>query len=104
MAAPRPPPPLNVITRITPASLQAHLTNSKPVLILFRVVLFLFFSLCLQEGIIVGPPLRRPPPGWDDPAGVAQGRWAWGTEPPGEVQLNLAPRCVRMMITYVLIA
>ncbi|CAN0309054.1 unnamed protein product, partial [Hapterophycus canaliculatus] len=45
-----------------------------------------------QEGIIVGPPLRRPPPGWDDPAGVAQGRWAWGTEPAGEVQLNLAPR------------
>ncbi|CAN0372517.1 unnamed protein product, partial [Ectocarpus sp. 12 AP-2014] len=45
-----------------------------------------------EEGIIVGPPLRRPPPGWDDPAGVAQGRWAWGAEPPGEVQLNLAPR------------
>ncbi|CAN0103793.1 unnamed protein product, partial [Scytosiphon promiscuus] len=45
-----------------------------------------------EEGIIVGPPLRRPPPGWDDPAGVAQGRWAWGTEPAGEVQLNLAPR------------
>lgn len=45
-----------------------------------------------QEGIVVGPPLRRPPPGWDDPAGVAQGRWAWGQEPPGEVQRKLAPR------------
>lgn len=50
----------------------------------------------MQEGIVVGPPLRRPPPGWDDPAGVAQGRWAWGMEPPAEVQRNLAPRYVRM--------
>lgn len=47
---------------------------------------------------MVGPPLRRPPPGWDDPGGVAEGRWAWGMEPPGEVQLNLAPRCVLLQL------
>ncbi|CAM9715587.1 unnamed protein product, partial [Phaeothamnion confervicola] len=44
------------------------------------------------DGIVVGRPLRRPPAGWDDPAGVAQGRWAWGSEALGPEEHNLAPR------------
>jgi hypothetical protein len=46
-----------------------------------------------QDGILeVGPPLVRPPPGWEDPAGALMGRWAWGNEPAGEEERNLAPR------------
>ena len=34
-----------------------------------------------EEDFVVGEPLQRPPPGWDDlVGGGAQGRWAWGKE------------------------
>lgn len=39
-----------------------------------------------------GELLQRPPPGWDDLAGGAQGRWAWGTEPLTDLEQSLLPR------------
>lgn len=45
-----------------------------------------------EEDELVGAPLQRPPPGWDDLAGGGQGRWAWGNEEPTEVERNLAKR------------
>jgi len=45
-----------------------------------------------DDGEHVGAPLQRPPPGWDDLLGGAQGRWAWGDEPRSPLELGLAPR------------
>lgn len=36
--------------------------------------------------------MHRPPVGWDDLAGIGEGRWAWGDEPVSELQRNVAPR------------
>lgn len=41
---------------------------------------------------LVGPPMPRPPPGWDDLMGGAQGRWAWGDEPKSPLELSVAAR------------
>lgn len=45
-----------------------------------------------DEEALVGPPMPRPPPGWDDLMGGAQGRWAWGEEPKSPLELNVAAR------------
>jgi hypothetical protein len=42
-----------------------------------------------EPGELVGVPLQRPPPGWDDLIeGGAQGRWAWGDEPRSPLELG----------------
>jgi len=45
-----------------------------------------------DDDALVGPPLQRPPPGWDDLAGGAQGRWAWGAEPLSALERSIAKR------------
>jgi len=45
-----------------------------------------------SEDQLVGEPLERPPPGWDDPIVGASQRWAWGEEPVSDLERNLAPR------------
>jgi hypothetical protein len=42
-----------------------------------------------EEDEMVGEPLERPPPGWDDMVGNGgeQGmRWAWGNEQPSPLE------------------
>merc|ERR1712196_265077 len=41
---------------------------------------------------VIGPPLRRPPAGWDVRAPQASTRWAWGLEEASDVEKRLAPR------------
>lgn len=42
--------------------------------------------------ITTGPPMRRPPPGWDARTNRNTTRWAWGTEPLSELEQSVAPR------------
>lgn len=42
--------------------------------------------------LVVGPPLKRPPPGWDARTNRTTTRWAWGTEAPGPLERTVAPQ------------
>lgn len=49
-------------------------------------------ELAVEEVIEVGPPLVRPPPGWDVRGHGA--RWAWINETPSAIERNVAPRVI----------
>eukprot|EP01038_Epipyxis_sp_PR26KG_P004296 gene4296-6091_t len=46
-----------------------------------------------QEDYLIGKPLPRPPPGWDNRTANSS-RWAWGTEEPSALEKNVAPRVI----------
>eukprot|EP01033_Poteriospumella_lacustris_P017152 gene17152-12270_t len=49
-------------------------------------------EMAVEEVIEVGPPLVRPPPGWDVRGHGA--RWAWINETPSAIERNVAPRVI----------